>query len=163
MGLFQFLLPNIENESKTTRKILAAVPDDKGDYTPDPVSMTALTLASHIAGSELWFANGVINKSFAPPEEESPKFSKASEVVAFYDKAMPAAITALKGLTAEHLAAPIQFFHMNMPAVVYLNFLLMHSAHHRGQLSAYLRPMGAKVPSIYGGSADEPFEAAAHS
>lgn len=74
---------------------------------------------------------------------------------------MAAAIASLKGLSAEHLAAPVQFFHMTMPAVVYLNFMLLHSAHHRGQLSAYLRPMGAKVPSIYGGSADEPFEAAA--
>jgi uncharacterized damage-inducible protein DinB len=38
---------------------------------------------------------------------------------------------------------------------------MSHSIHHRGQLSAYLRPMGAKVPSIYGGSADEPFDATA--
>jgi uncharacterized damage-inducible protein DinB len=44
----------------------------------------------------------------------------------------------------------------NLPAVMYLQFMLNHSIHHRGQLSAYLRPMGAKVPSIYGGSFDEP-------
>jgi uncharacterized damage-inducible protein DinB len=42
------------------------------------------------------------------------------------------------------------------PAVVYLQLMVNHSIHHRGQLSAYLRPMGAKVPAIYGGSADEP-------
>jgi uncharacterized damage-inducible protein DinB len=47
-----------------------------------------------------------------------------------------------------------------MPAVTYLGFMNSHSIHHRGQLSVYLRPMGAKVPSIYGGSADEPFQAA---
>jgi uncharacterized damage-inducible protein DinB len=41
-----------------------------------------------------------------------------------------------------------------MPAVMYLNFLLHHSIHHRGQLSMYLRPMGAKVPAIYGESYD---------
>jgi uncharacterized damage-inducible protein DinB len=41
-----------------------------------------------------------------------------------------------------------------LPAVTYLNFLLHHSIHHRGQLSMYLRPMGAKVPSIYGESYD---------
>jgi len=47
---------------------------------------------------------------------------------------------------------------MEMPAVAYLNFMNLHTAHHRGQLSTYLRPMGSKVPSIYGGSADEPFK-----
>jgi uncharacterized damage-inducible protein DinB len=44
----------------------------------------------------------------------------------------------------------------NLPRVTYLQFMQKHMVHHRGQLSAYLRPMGAKVPSIYGGSADEP-------
>ena len=47
---------------------------------------------------------------------------------------------------------------INAPAVTFLNFMNVHAIHHRGQLSAYLRPMGAKVPKIYGGSADEPFQ-----
>jgi uncharacterized damage-inducible protein DinB len=42
--------------------------------------------------------------------------------------------------------------------VMYLQFMLFHTIHHRGQLAAYLRPMGAKVPNIYGGSFDEPME-----
>ncbi len=163
MGLFQFLLQSIETETQVTHKVLAAVPDDKGSYTPHPTSMTALELASHTATSELWFIDGVVNGKFADPDPaDKDRFKKASEVVAYYDKAMPEAIAKLKTLSAEQLAAPIAFFGgMNLPAVVYLNFLVVHSAHHRGQLSTYLRPMGAKVPSIYGGSADEPFEAAA--
>jgi uncharacterized damage-inducible protein DinB len=48
---------------------------------------------------------------------------------------------------------------MTLPAYVYLSFVQNHSVHHRGQLSAYLRPMGGKVPSIYGPSADEGFGA----
>jgi uncharacterized damage-inducible protein DinB len=47
------------------------------------------------------------------------------------------------------------------PAVVYLNFMITHAVHHRGWLCAYLRPMGAKAPSIYGGSSDEPWQAPA--
>ena len=50
------------------------------------------------------------------------------------------------------------FVAMDLPAVAYLNFLNLHSSHHRGQLSTYLRPMGSKVPAIYGGSADEPMQ-----
>jgi uncharacterized damage-inducible protein DinB len=49
----------------------------------------------------------------------------------------------------------------NLPAVLYLGFLNNHTIHHRGELSTYLRPMGSKVPSIYGGSYDEPFQAPA--
>ena len=53
---------------------------------------------------------------------------------------------------------PVGFFGVfNLPAVFYLGFLNNHSIHHRGELATYLRPMGSKVPSIYGGSFDEPF------
>jgi uncharacterized damage-inducible protein DinB len=65
-------------------------------------------------------------------------------------------------LSAEQLLTPIEFagvFHL--PAAFYLAFLNNHSIHHRGELATYLRPMGSKVPSIYGGSYDEPFQAAA--
>jgi len=48
-----------------------------------------------------------------------------------------------------------------LPAAMYLGFLNNHSIHHRGQLATYLRPMGSKCPSIYGGSYDEPFQPAA--
>lgn len=82
MGLFQFLMTNVENETKITRKVLAAVPNDKGDYTPDPTSMTALTLASHLATAEPWFANGVITGTFTAPEDGGQKFNSPSEVVA---------------------------------------------------------------------------------
>jgi uncharacterized damage-inducible protein DinB len=58
----------------------------------------------------------------------------------------------------EQLTTPVDFLGaFNFPAVLYLSFVNNHSIHHRGQLSVYLRPMGAKVPSIYGGSADEPW------
>jgi hypothetical protein len=55
-----------------------------------------------------------------------------------------------------------QVFHVQLPCgVFYLGFLNNHSIHHRGELATYLRPMGSKVPAIYGGSFDEPFQAAA--
>ena len=52
----------------------------------------------------------------------------------------------------------MDFYGMKNPALVYLNFCLVHMVHHRGQLSAYLRPAGGKVPAIYGSSADEAFQ-----
>jgi uncharacterized damage-inducible protein DinB len=65
-------------------------------------------------------------------------------------------------LSAEQLLTPVNFMGaFNFPAAFYLAFLNNHSIHHRGELATYLRPMGSKVPSIYGGSYDEPFQAAA--
>jgi uncharacterized damage-inducible protein DinB len=66
-------------------------------------------------------------------------------------------IAKVSKLTPEFWASRMSFFGMfNDPAVLYLQFMLNHSIHHRGQLCAYLRPMGGKVPNIYGGSFDEP-------
>ena len=63
-------------------------------------------------------------------------------------------------MPAEKLAATVDFFGMmQMPNVTYLGFANNHSVHHRGQLAAYLRAMGSKVPAIYGDSADEPMSA----
>ena len=81
------------------------------------------------------------------------------EILKWYDTNYKDRLAKLKTLPATKLAAPIPFFGMPpMPAVTYLNFMTHHCAHHRGQLCSYVRPMGGKVPSVYGGSADEPFE-----
>jgi hypothetical protein len=52
----------------------------------------------------------------------------------------------------------VSFFNVfNLPLVLYMDFWIKHTVHHRGQLSMHLRAMNARVPDIYGGSADEPF------
>lgn len=159
-----FFLQTIEMESATTRKVLAAVPEDRKGYKPDEKAKTGGELAWHIATAEVWFLNGINNGEFDMSGEGPAAPSTVAGVVDWYDQNLKSALDKLKGLTGEQLAKPLPFFGMPpMPAVMYLSFLTHHSAHHRGQLSAYLRPMGSKVPSIYGGSADEPFEMAASS
>jgi uncharacterized damage-inducible protein DinB len=79
-------------------------------------------------------------------------------VTAWYDENIKRGIARVASMTAEQLMTPVEFFGVfNLPAVLYLGFLNNHSIHHRGELATYLRPMGSKVPSIYGGSYDEPF------
>ena len=79
----------------------------------------------------------------------------------WYDRNYKRAADRVRALSAEQLLTPIEFFGVfNLPAAFYLGFLNNHSIHHRGQLATYLRPMGAKCPSIYGGSYDEPFQPA---
>lgn len=71
---------------------------------------------------------------------------------------MPNRLERVLAMDGSKLAAVVDFFGMKMPNAQHLVFQAVHNAHHRGQLSIYLRPMGSKVPSIYGGSADEPWQ-----
>ena len=58
-------------------------------------------------------------------------------------------------MTLEQLVKVVDFRGLfQLPAVMYCGFILHHSVHHRGQLSTYLRPMGSKVPAMYGESYD---------
>jgi uncharacterized damage-inducible protein DinB len=76
-------------------------------------------------------------------------------VNAWYDERLPRSLERLKAVSSDDLAKPIDFRGLfKFPAVVFLRIGLNHTIHHRGQLSMYLRPMGAAVPSIYGESYD---------
>jgi len=152
-----FLLPQLTQEHTITRKILAAVPTDQASYKPSDKCMSALDLATHIAAAEAFFLKGVIDGKF---EWKQPDLKTPADVVKFYDEVVPLIDEAGK-LPGDKLAQVIEFAVFSNPAVSYLQLHLKHNAHHRGQLSAYLRPMGAKVPSIYGPSADDDVRKAA--
>jgi uncharacterized damage-inducible protein DinB len=149
-------------EVELTKKVLAAIPEGKRDYRPDPHARTAWELAWHIANSDHQFLDGIAEGKLtmgSPAEAEKPK--TVAELVAWYDRNMKRGLERIRAMSAEQLLTPIQFFTFNFPAAFYLAFLNNHSIHHRGELATYLRPMGSKVPSIYGGSYDEPMPVAA--
>jgi len=156
--LLEGLLPEVRQESATTRKVLAAVPAENCQYKPSEKCMSGVELAAHIALAEAFFLRAVINGAFEWKQEDLPT---PAAVLAYYDQNVPGLIEAVAALPAGKLAQPVAFHTMSQPAVKYLILNLKHGIHHRGQLSSYLRPMGAKVPSIYGASADEPRQAAA--
>lgn len=149
----------IENEFQTTKKVIAAIPADNAGYKPDPKAKSAFELAWHIASSDIWFLDSVAAGEFAPePNEKPDNLRTPQDIVGWYDQNFAAAIAKVRALSAEQLSKPLNFYNVfNYPAVFYLGFTSNHVIHHRGQLSSYLRPMGSKCPSIYGGSADEPF------
>ena len=153
-----YTLADYEHELQASKAVIAAVPAGHESYTPAPKSMTAIELAWHIASSEWFFLNGVADGAFKPGESGRPEnIRTAQEVLAWYDENVPPALERAKGVSGEQLATPIDFFGMfNGPAVTYLTLMVKHGVHHRGQLSAYLRPMGARVPGIYGPSGDTP-------
>ncbi len=159
--LREYFAGMLEQESATTAKVLAAVPDGSRDYRPDARSRTAWELATHLATSDVWFLQSIIDGKFnydpdAAKAAES-QFAKVADVVAFYQREFPAKLRELRGLPAEKLTRVVDFFGvMQQPGAAYLGIANNHGIHHRGQLASYLRSMGSKVPAIYGGSADEP-------
>jgi uncharacterized damage-inducible protein DinB len=150
------MLGRIENEHKTTRRVIENIPNQKLDYRHDPKGRTALELAHHIVISEVWFLDSIADGCFDWKEPEPAK--TVADVLAIYDKEFPRALARAKKTSGEHLTQTTDFFGMKMPTFSYIQFCQDHTVHHRGQLSTYLRCMGGKVPDIYGGSADEPFQ-----
>jgi uncharacterized damage-inducible protein DinB len=161
-GLSMFLIPAIENEIPTTAKVLAAVPESQLDFKLGDKGWPCKDLMWHIVSSDIWFADGIAAGEFAAEPATKPAPGSPKEIAEKYQTGLAAAMAKVKTLSPEQLAKPINFYNiMNLPAVMYLGFLNNHCIHHRGYLAAYLRAMNARVPSIYGGSADEPFQAAA--
>jgi uncharacterized damage-inducible protein DinB len=148
-----------EGEYPATCQVLAAVKDDNRNYKPDPKSRTAWELATHLATADIWFIESIVNGAFewnpdAAKQAES-QFKNANDVAEFYKKTFPEKLKQLRALPAERLTPALSFFGvMTMPTVQFIGFANNHSVHHRGQLAAYLRAMGSKVPNIYGPSAD---------
>jgi uncharacterized damage-inducible protein DinB len=153
----ELLGQQLQNEWKTTFKVLTAIPDNNKDYKPESNSRGAFELARHLAGADVWFLNGVINGKFDDPTDSEPKSANVAELGDWYKHNFPKALEGALALDGAKLASIVDFYGMKMPAVNYMLFALVHMVHHRGQLSTYLRPMGGKVPSIYGGSYDEPW------
>ncbi len=149
-------LSSIKAEWPVTRSVIAAIPPDKSDYTPDPVTRSAIELAWHIVMAENRFLGAVADGAFdLTPRPRPDDVRTPADVTAWYEERLPRLVERLSALPADQLAKPIDFRGiLRFPAVVFLRIGLNHTVHHRGQLSMYLRPMGASVPSIYGESYD---------
>jgi len=153
------LLNGWNGEFAATSKVLAAVKNDNRDYKPDQKSRSAWELATHLASADIWFIDSIISGTFAWDPDAAKKvesrFTDVQAVVDFYNKTFPEKLAALRAVPGDKLAETIDFFGMmKMPRVQFIAMANNHSIHHRGQLAAYLRAMGSKVPDIYGPSAD---------
>ena len=155
--LRDFAMQSFRSEHPVTTRVIEAVPLDKSDYRPDPVSKKALELAWHIAAAENWFMESVISGEFKAPGAGRPdSIRNSADVSYWYAEAFEKNFQRLTQLSGEQLTKVLDFKGLfQNPAVIYLQVALNHSIHHRGQLTAYLRPMGARVPSIYGESYDD--------
>ena len=151
-----FTLPTLQRETATTAKVLAATPNDHLDYRPSERCMAANELVWHIASADVMFIDGVLSGAFGKGPEKPEGVTTPEQISAWYTETMSAAIEKLSAFTPEEAARMLDFHGVIQgQAAGIITLAVNHSIHHRGQLSSYLRPMGGKVPSIYGPSADE--------
>lgn len=161
----QTFLDNYDREHDTTMRVLRAYPPDQLDLKPSPKSNSARDLAwifvlERGLGTMIWndaFANGM------PSGGESPKApADWNELLAALEQAHQAFREVIASASEEELMQQVHFFTApktmgKMSRLDMIWFLLHDEIHHRGQFSVYLRIAGAKVPSIYGPTADEPW------
>lgn len=149
-------LPTLTAEHPVTKRVIAAIPPDKGDYRPDTIVKSAIDLAWHIVAAEIRFLDAVAAGAFdLTPAPRPDHVRTGADVNGWYSERWETSVGRLRQLTGDQLIRRIDFRGiLSFPAVVYIQVGLNHSIHHRGQLSMYLRPMGAAVPSIYGESYD---------
>jgi len=154
--LKELFFPLLEREQPRTRQVIEAIPTSGGDYRPDKVSKTSLELAWHIVSAEKRFLEAVLNGQFNfDPITRPENVRSGADIARCHDDMTSTVLPRLRQMTPAQLAKSVDFRGMfQSPAVMFLQTMINHSIHHRGQLSVYLRPAGGKVPAIYGESYD---------
>ena len=166
MQLVKTFFLELERESENTRKMLAAVPEEKFSWQPHTKSMSLIRLASHIAEIPGMFVTHALASNsldFATFNYQPKEVKSSGELLEFYDETLKAALDTLKTATEEDLMkhwvmrqGEIEL--VNLPKFAVIRSLcLNHIVHHRGQLSVYLHLLDVPVPGMYGPSADEAF------
>jgi uncharacterized damage-inducible protein DinB len=170
MKMTELFLGELEREAPLTRRVLERVPEGRNDWKPHPKSMPLGYLATLVATMPSWIAMMVTQNEldFNPPggkRYSPPQASTNRELLGMFDDSVAKARNALQSTTDEHLMTNWRFLTggrvvSEQPRYIVLrDGVLNHLAHHRGQLTVYLRLNDVPVPSIYGPSADErPFD-----
>jgi uncharacterized damage-inducible protein DinB len=162
----QQFLAAYEREHAITMRVLRAFPPEKADLQPHPRCKTARELA-FIFALERGLATLVFNDAFGPGGGGSPKNMPEppeswNAVLAAVEKTHEDFGTVVRATPEDKLFETVKFFIApktlgDVSRLDFLWFILSDEIHHRGQLSIYLRMADAKVPSIYGPTADEPW------
>ena len=149
-------LPAFRHEHQLTAAVIGAIPAAAAGYRPHADSRPALELAWHIVSAEIKYLDAIAAGVFPHDLKPMPDDVRTpADVVAWYRERFAPAIARLETTSGDELLREIDFYGLRtFPAAGLIQIILNHTIHHRGQLSTYLRPAGAKVPPIYGPSFD---------
>jgi len=156
------MLQELEEEARTTRRVLERVPDNKLTWRPHEKARTLGELAMHVAIVPGAVAELIASPSPARvPQFTDPTTQSAAELVSTLEESIAKAKRVLGGIDDTTLTATWRMMQgerevFAVPRVALLrSVMLNHWYHHRGQLTVYLRELDVPIPSIYGPSADE--------
>ena len=165
MKLTEFLLAELDREVERSRRALEQLPEGKYDWKPHEKSMIFGYLANMVATIPMWITMQITQDELdvAPADGgkmEQKKMDTSGEFIEALDKAAAGARAAFEKTTDEHLKTNWRLLArgqvvMEAPRFEMIQDTINHWAHHRGQMTVYLRLMGAKVPALYGPSADD--------
>jgi uncharacterized damage-inducible protein DinB len=160
-----FFTAQLEREAATSRRVLERVPEGRPAWKPHEKSMPLGYLSTLVATMPSWVAIAINQDELDidPPggsKYRPQEWATTRELLQALDASVVQGRDALKNTTDEHLTTPWRLLvggqvAMQSPRQVVIADTFTHLAHHRGQLSVYLRLNGAAVPSIYGPSADD--------
>jgi uncharacterized damage-inducible protein DinB len=165
MKLTEFFREQLDREVERSRKAIQQVPDGKYDWKPHEKSMIFGYLADMVATIPTWITMEINQAELdvAPVEGKGTKAAPketSADLVKALDEAAAQARTALEQTTDEHLMTNWKLLArghvvVELPRYVMIQETISHWSHHRGQMTVYLRLLGAKVPAIFGPSADD--------
>lgn len=153
----EFFIECWKNEGPNTAGLINALPEDKLDYKPSEKSRTARQIVEHLIGHNIAL-NDLADKGKIT--DENCSFKDLKEAESIFNKTQDELVEKIKAMdekTWEEKTIPMMFGDQKVweaPASSMCWAFLFDRIHHRGQLSAYIRPMGGKNPSIYGPTAD---------
>jgi uncharacterized damage-inducible protein DinB len=166
MELTELFLSQLQSEEGSTRKVLQRVPEGRNDWKPHEKSMPLGYLSALVAGMPAWIDFMVNRDELDIASPGSAQFKPQvpdtnRELLAAFEQNLSKARAALQVTSDDHLLKPWKFIvagHVADDRPRYMmirDAVFSHMAHHRGQLTVYLRLNNAMVPSVYGPSADE--------
>jgi uncharacterized damage-inducible protein DinB len=163
MAIRDSLLPELEAELATTRKLLELVPEPKTSFRPHPKSWTLGELSLHLAHLLTWLPSTLGSTELdlaSAPSFRPPRFESAAATLRMFDETARAARAALAAASDAELLVPWTLKKrgqalFTLPRLACVrSFVMNHLIHHRGQLSVYLRLCEIPLPPVYGPTAD---------
>jgi uncharacterized damage-inducible protein DinB len=162
MTISEALLPELEEEMKTTRRLLERVPSDQGEWKPHVKSFALAHLAQLVATMPGWITSTVRGDDIDLSEGPGYSFETTETLLAEFDRHVAEARAAIADTSDADFELPWSLLRegqvlFTSPRRTVVRMHINHLCHHRGQLTVYLRLLDVPLPSIYGPTADEPW------
>ena len=163
MSMADILLPELDQEMASTRRLLERVPADQGQWKPHPKSFALGHLAQLVSWMPGWITHTLEATSLDLSAGPQYSFETTETLLAGFDENVRGARAALEAAQDEDYEVPWSLTMgdkvlMTLPRRAVVRQTISHLSHHRGQLTVYLRMLDVPIPAIYGPTADEGWE-----